>query len=82
VVGGICPRFGHGYLVMADNNQETLMKKDQVKDSVEEAKGKVKEAKGKVKKAKGKVKEAKGKVKETGDVMLDDKGNRRFPRTS
>jgi len=42
----IIPRFGYDYLVMAKNNQETLMNKDQVKGRVEEAKGKVKEAAG------------------------------------
>ena len=43
----IIPRLGYGYLVMAtNNNQETLMNKDQVEGLVEEVKGKVKEAAG------------------------------------
>jgi len=39
-------KLGHGYLVMVEYYQETLMNKDQVKGIVEEAKGKVKEAAG------------------------------------
>ena len=72
-----------------NNNQETLMNKNQLKGRVEEAKSKVKEAKGKVKEAKSEVKEAKRKVKdakgkddEAGDVILDDKDNRRYIRPS
>ena len=43
----IIPRLGYGYLVMeTNNNQETLMNKDQVEGLVEEVKGKVKEAAG------------------------------------
>jgi len=38
--------------------------------------------KGRVEEVKGEVKEAKGKVKEAGNVVLDDKGNRRYIRTS
>ena len=67
-MGNIIPRFGHGYLVMANNNQETLMNKYELKGRVEEAKGKVKEAKEK--------------VKEAGDVVPDDKDNRRYIRTT
>ena len=47
-MGYIIPGFGHDHLVMANNYQETLMNKDQVKGRVEEAKGKVKEVTGKV----------------------------------
>ena len=40
------------------------------------------QAKGRVEEAKGKVKEAKGKDDEAGDVILDDKDNRRYIRPS
>ena len=65
------------------------MNKNQLKGRVVKAKTKVKEAKGKVKEAKSEVKEAKRKFKgakgngdEAGDVILDDKDNRRFIRSS
>jgi len=38
--------------------------------------------KGRVEEAKSKVKEAKGKGDEAGDVILDDKDNRRYIRPS
>jgi len=45
-MGNIITCFGHQYLVMANNYQESLMNKDQVKGRVEEDKGNVKEAAG------------------------------------
>ena len=45
-------------------------------------KGRVEEAKSEVKEAKRKVKDAKGKGEEAGDVILDDKDNRRYIRPS
>ena len=47
-MGNIISRFGYDYRVMANNYQEALMNKDQIKGHVEEAKGKVKEVTGKI----------------------------------
>ena len=83
-MGNIIPRFGYGYRVMANNYQETLMNKDQLKGRVEEAKGKVKEAtgvilddkgmeiEGNVEKNVGKVKSGFGDLKEEIKKHIDD----------
>lgn len=47
-MGNFISRFGYDYRVMANNYQEALMNKDQIKGRVEEAKGKVKEVTGKI----------------------------------